>query len=80
MRKYTHWTIGEIEDLKFLRTIEKLSNKEIAEILGKNTRTVATCSYYHGIKIRKPWGQQDVELLKKFVFDTSFKKKKLRGS
>ena len=77
MRKYTHWTIGEIEDLKYLRTVEKLSNKEIAEILGKNVRAVATCSYCYGIKIRKPWGQQDVELLKKFVFDTSFKKKEI---
>lgn len=77
MRKYTHWTIGEIEDLKYLRTVEKLSNKEIAEILGKNVRTVATCSYCYGIKIRKPWGQQDVKLLKKFVFDTSFKKKEI---
>ena len=77
MRTHTYWTTGEIEDLKYLRTVEKLSNKEIAEILGKNVRSVATCSYYYGIKIRKSWEKEDVELLKKFVFDTSFKKKEI---
>ena len=76
MRTHTYWTTGEIEDLRYLKTYEKLSNKEIAEILGKNVRSVDTCSCYYGIKIRKSWEKEDVELLKKFVFDTSFKKKR----
>ena len=29
MRTHTYWTTGEIEDLKYLRTVEKLSWKEI---------------------------------------------------
>ena len=29
MRTHTYWTTGEIEDLKYLKTVEKLSNKEV---------------------------------------------------
>lgn len=77
MRTHTYWTTGEIEDLRYLKTYEKLSNKEIAEILGKTERTIAAYSCMHGIVILKPWEKQDEELLKKLVFNTSYQKKEI---
>nr|DAW82193.1 MAG TPA: RNA polymerase sigma factor [Caudoviricetes sp.] len=76
---YKSWTTGEIEDLRYLRTVERLSIKEIAEILERSERTIeeATCRY--GIRIEEHWKEEELEMLKKLVFDTSNKKKKLQG-
>nr|DAT01937.1 MAG TPA: Myb2 [Caudoviricetes sp.] len=73
---YKSWTTGEIEDLRYLRTVERLRIREIAEILERSERTIeeATCRY--GIRIEEPWKEQELELLKKLVFDTDNKKKR----
>lgn len=78
MRKvYKSWTTGEIEDLRYLRTVERLRIREIAEILERSERTIeeATCRY--GIRIEEPWKEEELELLKKLVFDTGNKKKEI---
>ena len=78
-RVYKSWTTGEIEDLRYLRTVERLRIKEIAEILERSKRTIEEAAHRYGIKIEEPWKEQELELLKKLVFDTKDQKKKLQG-
>lgn len=78
-RVYKSWTTGEIEDLRYLRTVERLRIKEIAEILERSKRTIEEAAHRYGIKIEEPWKEQELELLKKLVFDTNNKKKKSQG-
>lgn len=74
---YKSWTTGEIEDLRYLRTVERLRIREIAEILERSERTIeeATCRY--GIRIEEHWKGEELELLKKLVFGTGNKKKEI---
>ena len=44
MRKHTYWTTGEIEDLRYLKTYEKLSNKEDGIALGRTEISIITQS------------------------------------
>ena len=76
-RVYKSWTTGEIEDLRYLRTVERLRIKEIAEILERSKRTIEEAAHRYGIKIEEPWKEQELELLKKLVFDTNNKKKEI---
>ena len=77
MRTHTYWTTGEIEDLKYLRTVEKLSNKEIASILGRTEISIITQSkYYKVIKFGR-WSKQSDELLEKLIFNTHYKIEKI---
>lgn len=75
-RAYKSWTTGEIEDLRYLRTVERLRIKEIAEILERSERTIEEATHRYGIRIEEPWKEQELELLKKLVFDTGNKKKR----
>lgn len=74
---YKSWTTGEIEDLRYLRTVERLRIREIAEILERSKRTVEEATHRYGIKIEEPWKEQELELLKSLVFDTGSKKKEI---
>lgn len=76
-RVYKSWTTGEIEDLRYLRTVERLRIKEIAEILERSKRTIEEAAHRYGIKIEEPWKEQELELLKKLVFDTKEQKKEI---
>ena len=49
MRKY--WTIQEIEDLRRLKTIEKLEDKEIAQIFERSPCSIGMMC--RRLKIRK---------------------------
>mgnify|MGYP000864054640 CR=1 FL=1 len=75
-RVYKSWTTGEIEDLRYLRTVERLGIKEIAEILERSKRTIEEAAHRYGIRIEEPWKEQELELLKKLVFDTKEQKKR----
>ena len=74
---YKSWTTGEIEDLRYLRTVERLRIREIAEILERSERTIEEATHHYGIRIEEPWKEQELELLKKLVFDTGNKKKEI---
>ena len=74
---YKSWTTGEVEDLRYLRTVERLRIKEIAEILERSERTIEEATHRYGIRIEEPWKEQELELLKKLVFDTGNKKKEI---
>ena len=74
---YKSWTTGEIEDLRYLRTVERLRIKEIAEILERSERTIEEATHRYGIRIEEPWKEDELELLKKLVFSTSNKKKEI---
>nr|DAI16760.1 MAG TPA: hypothetical protein [Caudoviricetes sp.] len=78
-RVYKSWTTGEIEDLRYLRTVERLRIREIAEILERSERTIEEATHRYGIRIEEPWKEEELELLKKLVFGTGNKKKKLQG-
>lgn len=73
MPKYTYWTTGEIEDLKYLKTVEKLSNKEIATILGRTEISIITQSKYYKVLKFERWSKQSDELLEKLIFNTHYK-------
>lgn len=75
---YKSWTTGEIEDLRYLRTVERLRIREIAEILERSKRTVEEAVHRYGIRIEEPWKERDLELLKSLVFGTNIKKKRNR--
>ena len=76
-RVYKSWTTGEIEDLRYLRTVERLRIKEIAEILERSKRTTEEAAHRYGIKIEEPWKEQELESLKNLVFGTDNKKKEI---
>ena len=73
MPKYTYWTTGEIEDLKYLKTVEKLSNKEIASILRRTEISIITQSKYYKVLKFERWSKQSDELLEKLIFNTHYK-------
>nr|DAX53126.1 MAG TPA: GcrA cell cycle regulator [Caudoviricetes sp.] len=78
-RVYKSWTTGEIEDLRYLRTVERLGIKEIAEILERSKRTIEEAAHRYGIKIEEPWKEQELELLKNLFLTPTTKKKKSQG-
>ena len=67
------WTLFEIEDLKRLKEVEKLSNKEIASILDRTEISVIAQCRYLKISKNKYWGEQEKTSLKEFVFNTHYK-------
>ena len=73
MRTHTYWTTGEIEDLKYLKTVEKLSNKEIASILRRTEISIITQSKYYKVLKFERWSEQSDELLEKLIFNTHYK-------
>ena len=73
MRTHNYWTTGEIEDLKYLKTIEKLSNKEVGIALGRTEISITTQSKKYKILKFEHWSEQNEDLLRKLVFNTHSK-------
>ena len=73
MRTHTYWTTGEIEDLKYLKTVEKLSNKEVGIALGRTEISITTQSKKYKILKFEHWSEQNEDLLRKLVFNTHSK-------
>ena len=73
MPKYTYWTTGEIEDLRRMKTFEKLSNKEVGIALGRTEISITTQSKKYKILKFEHWSEQNEDLLKKLVFNTHSK-------
>ncbi len=64
-RIYCKWSDKEIKLLKKLFPIKK--KKEIADILGRSFRSVASKAYVVGLRKvdRKEWSDKEIKLLKK---------------
>ena len=73
MRTHNYCTTGEIEDLKYLKTIEKLSNKEVGIALGRTEISITTQSKKYKILKFEHWSEQNEDLLRKLVFNTHSK-------
>ena len=68
MGKY--WTTGEIEDLRILKTVEGLTNKEISKILERTEASVFSKTKKCKLLKFENWTKQSDELLEKLVFNT----------
>ena len=71
------WTLQEVEDLRRLKTIEGLKNKEISEILERTKNSIYSMTKKMKFLKFCFWDKQSEELLKHLIFDTHFKIKEI---
>ena len=74
MRKYTCWTTGEIEDLRRLKTFEKLEDKEIAQIFERSPYSIEMMCKRLKIRKYEAWDIEKEEILENLIFRTNFSK------
>lgn len=78
MTRGKEWTVQEIEDIKRLKLIERLSLKEIAEALGRSYGSVVQKTF--GIKFNtREYTEQDIEYLNKLIFKSNLTIKAIAG-
>ena len=80
MRKYTCWTTGEIEDLRRLKTFEKLEDKEIAQIFERSPYSIEMMCKRLKIRKYEAWDIEKEEILENLIFRTNFSKLELQGN
>lgn len=74
MPKYTYWTTGEIEDLKRIKTFEKLEDKEIAQIFERSPYSIEMMCKRLKIRKYEAWDIEKEEMLENLIFRTNFSK------
>jgi len=67
MARGKEWTVQEIEDIKRLKLIKRLSLKEIAQALGRSYDSVSQKAFEIKFNTRE-YTEQDIEYLNKLIF------------
>ena len=67
MARGKEWTVQEIEDIKRLKLIKRLSLKEIAQALGRSYDSVSQKAFEIKFNTRE-YSEQDIEYLNKLIF------------
>ena len=68
------WTIQEIEDLRRLKTFEKLEDKEVAQIFERTSGSIEMMCKRLKIRKYEAWDIEKEEMLENLIFRTNFSK------
>ena len=78
MARGKEWTVQEIEDIKRLKLIKRLSLKEIAEALGRSYASVMQKTFEIKFNTRE-YTEQDIKYLNKLIFKSNLTIKAIAG-
>lgn len=68
------WTIQEIEDLRRLKTFEKLEDKEVAQIFERSPYSIEMMCKRLKIRKYEAWDIEKEKMLENLIFRTNFSK------